>query len=79
MSWLLNTLLEPNYNGALMDALYVRGGFRIVNTQAQMLAIPALFRTFNDKESTIVYVRSTKILYQVKNNPAGDKIGRAPV
>jgi hypothetical protein len=55
-----------------MDALYLKGGFRIVNTQAQMLAIPYLYRTLNDKEATVVYVRSTKILYQLTTNPSGD-------
>lgn len=72
MSWKLNTILEPNFSGALMDALYMKGGFRIVNTQSQMTSIPFNYRTLNSKEGTVVFVRDAKLLYQLKNNPSTD-------
>lgn len=72
MSWKLNAFLEPNYDGALLDALHVKGGFRIVRNQAQMLSIPYLYRTFNTKEATIVFVREESLLYQLTSNPTSD-------
>ena len=72
MSWPLSTFLVPNFDGALMDALHNKGGFRIVNTQAQMLSIPYLYRTLNSKEGTIVFLRDSKILYQLISNPTSD-------
>jgi len=72
MSWKLSAFLEPNFDGALMDALHVKGGFRIVANQSQMLSIPFLYRTLNSKESTIVFVTDSKLFYRLKNNPVSD-------
>lgn len=67
--WSLRSKIVPDYDGAVVDALYVGGGFRTVRTQAQMLSIPFLYRTLNSKESTIVFVREEGIFYELINNP----------
>lgn len=70
-AWLLNTEIEPNYDGALMRAKYVKGGMRTVKTLAQRNSIPYLYRFLDASESTLVYVQDESKLYRLISNPVG--------
>lgn len=72
--WSLSTEIQPNYDGGLMRAKHLKGGFRTVNTKSQRNAIPYLSRFLDVTESTICFVESESKLYRLISNPLGATI-----
>lgn len=72
MSYKQSEIIEPNFDGGVIESLHVKGGFRIVRTVSQLLSIKFLYRTLNDSEATIVFVREESAFYQLLNNPVSN-------
>ena len=71
-AWPLNSEIEPNYDGALMRAKYLKGGVRVVKTKNQRNTIGLLYRYWDTTESTIVYVQDDSMLYILNNAATGN-------
>lgn len=69
--WNLSTEIQPNFDGGLMRAKHLKGGFRTVKTKSQRNAIPYLSRFLDVTESTICFVESESKLYRLISNPLG--------
>ncbi len=68
MSWKLSTELEPNYDGGLMRAKWLRGGMRYVKTKSQRNAIPKLYRHLDAFESTLCFVEEDSQVFKLISN-----------
>lgn len=64
--------LTPGFIGNLSWMRYQAGGVHVVMTNAQRNAIPALVRTLDATETTVVYVQSTNKWWRLDTNPVGD-------
>lgn len=62
-------VLEPAFNGGLLDARYLKGGFFVRKTIIQRNQIGLLFRVLDGIYSTMCFVSADNTLYELINNP----------
>lgn len=71
-NWRIPSVMEPNFDGGLMNAKFLIGGVRNVKTKAQRNAIKYLYRDLSAVETTMVFVEADSMLYRLINNPTSD-------
>lgn len=66
-------VIEPNFDGALIENKYIKAGMFVVKTIAQRNAtIKQLYRTMDGNTTTLCYVSGEGAIYELIANPSTD-------
>ena len=66
-------VLEPRFDGALIQNKYVKAGLFVVKTRAQRNSIiKTLYRTLDGETTTLCYVSADRAMYELISNPSSE-------
>lgn len=68
MTWKISDVMEPNFDGALLENRFIRGSLFIVNNITQRNNIGPLYRLKNDSTTTMCYVVADGLFYELVND-----------
>lgn len=71
-NWKIRNKVEPAFDGALMDARFIRAGMFIVRTKSQRNSIKSLYRDLSSQTTTLCFVEGDSAIYKLINNPTSD-------
>lgn len=73
MSEKKSDVLEPNYDGALIENKYIKAGLFVVKTIEQRnTLIKKLYRTLDPETTTLCYVSAQSAIYELISDPSND-------